>query len=428
MHAGLLALSLLAATLSAEPAGDEATRLKVQGHLKQAAGLFKSGDYQGALGELKAVDEVQELGGVRFNIARCLEELDRPAEAIKAFERYLKTPDGTPTAAVQQKRAKEAIARLEPLVFGSASVRCTPEGVQLRIVGVTESAIACGSYPRVEAGTYQVIATLAGYKQATAELTVAAGEQVELAIALERAGPGDDKGEPGAEKKKLVGALTVSGTPAGSAVAVTHGVEKLTGALPWAARDLVPGTYRVEVGRLGERGIARDVQVAPGQETRIQVALATAEDEDLSEEKKQATFAVTTVPLGTPAAPSKHRAPDESVSASAPLDGKRVGGIVAVAVGGASLITSGILALAGNGKKGEIQKGGLASGQAIQAAASSGTSLFNGALATMVVGIAAAGTGVVLIVVSGGGDSAKVALSPAALPSGAGVAVSGTFP
>ena len=427
MHAGLLALSLVAMTLSAEPAGDEATRLKVQGHLKQAAGLFKSGDYSGALTELQAVDEVQELGGVRFNIARCLEELQRPAEAIKAFERYLKTPDGTPTAASQQKRAREAIARLEPLVFGSASVRCTPEGVQLRIVGVTESAIACGSYPRVEGGTYQVIATLAGYKEVTTELTVLPGEHVELAVALEREGPGAAKNEPKAEKKPAAGALTVGGTPAGSAVTVSHGVEKLTGALPWAARDLVPGTYHVEVGRLGERGIARDVQVTAGQETRVLVALTTAEDEDLSEEKKAATFTVTTVVLGASGAAAKGKAQPVSVEASTPLNGKRVGGVVLTATGGVALISGVILAVAGNGKKSDIQKGGLPTGAAIQSAASDGSLLGNLGVAAMVVGVAAAGTGVALIVVSGA-DAGGVSLAPAAMPGGAGVLVSGTFP
>jgi hypothetical protein len=45
----------------------------------------------------------------------------------------------------------------------------------------------------------------------------------------------------------------------------------------------------------------------------------------------------------------------------------------------------------------------------------------------MVVGVAAAGTGVALIVVSGA-DAGGVSLAPAAMPGGAGVLVSGTFP
>lgn len=181
----MLSLSAAEPAPAAAPADDALVRKKVQTYLDLAADLFKDKDYEGALAELQRADTLMGLPTVRYNIARCYEELDQPEEAIAAFKRYLSTPDDKPGAAEQQARAHQAIARLEPLTFGSLSIHCSPEGVMVSIAGVLPKAAPCPySAARIRPGTYHVTATLAGRDPATANLQVEAGKVAELAIAI----------------------------------------------------------------------------------------------------------------------------------------------------------------------------------------------------------------------------------------------------
>ncbi|MBI5543122.1 MAG: hypothetical protein HY901_04490 [Deltaproteobacteria bacterium] len=95
------------------PSSDDATlRIKVQGYLDIAAELFVAKDYSGALTELKRAQAIQDLAVVRFNIARCHEELEQAEAAIAAYRAYLAVADSTDGADVRQERARKAVAFL----------------------------------------------------------------------------------------------------------------------------------------------------------------------------------------------------------------------------------------------------------------------------------------------------------------------------
>ena len=70
---------------------------RIQEYLKFASKLFKAGDFEGALVQLQRAEPMLEghkkQALVRFNIARCFEELGRHAEALGAYERFLEDPD-----------------------------------------------------------------------------------------------------------------------------------------------------------------------------------------------------------------------------------------------------------------------------------------------------------------------------------------------
>ncbi|MGC4123141.1 MAG: hypothetical protein QM765_52950 [Myxococcales bacterium] len=85
---------------------------KVQMHLNKAAELFAGKDYSGALVELRLAQESQDLAVVRFNVARCLEELERPEEAIEAYRDYLAAPDVAAGAELRRGYARQTISLL----------------------------------------------------------------------------------------------------------------------------------------------------------------------------------------------------------------------------------------------------------------------------------------------------------------------------
>ncbi|HEY3450022.1 MAG TPA: tetratricopeptide repeat protein [Myxococcales bacterium] len=92
--------------------GASAAHKKVQAQLNKAADLFAAKDFAGALAELRRAQDSEDLAVVRFNIARCLEELERPDEAVQAYQDYLTAPDVAAGSEVRRGYAHQTIALL----------------------------------------------------------------------------------------------------------------------------------------------------------------------------------------------------------------------------------------------------------------------------------------------------------------------------
>jgi len=179
-----LVLALLAASASAAPES-AATRHKVQAHLDRAAKKYAAKDFGGALAELKAAEKLSDLAVVRYNVARCYEELGRSAEALAAFESYLALTDSTAGAADRKKRAGEEAKRLEPKVFGSVSIRCSVASAKLTVAHLVETAQPCPlTRDRVKPGSFEVHAEAPGFVPVTVTLQVKAGERADLPLEL----------------------------------------------------------------------------------------------------------------------------------------------------------------------------------------------------------------------------------------------------
>lgn len=131
------ALPLLIALLAAPPAVAAPSRLDAETREAVAAAgrHFSAGRYAEALDALRRIeDRVPEDASVRWNIARCLEELGRPREAIAAFERAraLSADDADRDA------ADGRIAALRARLPGALWIVC--EGGTVRVDGLDPAA------------------------------------------------------------------------------------------------------------------------------------------------------------------------------------------------------------------------------------------------------------------------------------------------
>ena len=223
-----------------------ATLADAQALVNTASQAFRKGDYATALADLrKAEPIVQEandptLAPIRFNIARCLEELGRNDEALKAYESYLNIPDQSG----RKGRAEAAVKALKRKVFGGVSVSCDPMGAMVTIPGLLDQPAACPlRKDEIKPGKYTVEVAFDGYTPETREIEVAVGEPLAVTVALTRKGgvtmPDMTPPEPGADPLPWV--LTGAG-----ALAVVGGVALTFAAID--ARDdaetLQPGSTR----------------------------------------------------------------------------------------------------------------------------------------------------------------------------------------
>ncbi|HEY3452708.1 MAG TPA: tetratricopeptide repeat protein [Myxococcales bacterium] len=194
----LLAVAAVPATGWA--AEDSLTRKKVQTYLDLAADLFKSADYAGALQELQRAEQLSDLAVVRYNIARCFEELRRDGEAISAFEKYLALNDTTPGASDRMKRAQETVARLKasgaatpppanaPSTLGTLEIACPTAGSSVMIIGLMQTPVACPwRSDTVPAGSYDVQTMAPGQAPLLTRAEVAIGRTTAIIAQATRA-------------------------------------------------------------------------------------------------------------------------------------------------------------------------------------------------------------------------------------------------
>jgi len=177
----MLALGAPAIATSAETAEERDTRLKkAQAYLNLATTLFRDKDFAGALVELQRAEPLLDgsdiLPLVRFNIARCLEELGRPDDAVRAYQRYLTLSEASDR---RRDRAREAVRKLEPIAVGTLVIECTQPGTLLRIEGLDQPNRPCPV--RVEGvlgGVYPTVASAGGFVESTAQVRVEPGQTV----------------------------------------------------------------------------------------------------------------------------------------------------------------------------------------------------------------------------------------------------------
>ena len=170
------------------PSVAQENRAAAQAKVVESTNLFRAGDYEGALASLRGAEKIvaavndPSLPLIRFNIARCLELLERWPEALIAYEAYNKLPD----AQHRKQRAWKALTALEARVFGTLGVQCSPRGATVRVEGVADGPQPCPwRSDRVKPGRYVVQVTSADYRPWEQTVTVDVGRPVSLRVALE---------------------------------------------------------------------------------------------------------------------------------------------------------------------------------------------------------------------------------------------------
>ncbi len=158
-----------------------------QERVNQATERFRAKDFEGALKLLREAEAIAVtandagLASIRFNIARCLELLERWTDAEAAYRSYLDLPDESH----RKQRAWTALQALEKRNYGGLDVTCTPDGARLEILGLKNAPGSCpATLEKVAPGKYRVTATASGHQPAIAEVEVKGGERARLSLEL----------------------------------------------------------------------------------------------------------------------------------------------------------------------------------------------------------------------------------------------------
>ncbi|MBI5544465.1 MAG: CDC27 family protein [Deltaproteobacteria bacterium] len=184
MKNGPQAFLLALLFLGAEPAlaaTDAASSARA--HMRRATEHYNAKSYEAALEELRAADALVSLPIVKFNIARCLEELGRVPEAIAAYERYLLSDDRTAGADKRIKTARSSVAALEASL-GTLEVTCSERGASVVIEPLTRPEPCPVRKKRVQPGEYLVKVSAPGCVPFSAMVAVAAGATVSIPVQL----------------------------------------------------------------------------------------------------------------------------------------------------------------------------------------------------------------------------------------------------
>ena len=165
---------------------------QAQALVNQASQAFASKDFRGALSALERAEVLAaqakdpSLPQIRFNIARCHEELGEAKAALEAYARYNELPDESH----RKQRAFEAVQRLRSQVYGTLSVVCAPQGSTVEIAGMTKGAVSCPwNSERVPPGAYAVRISHPGYESTIETVEVVAGQAFSVEATLKAIDP-----------------------------------------------------------------------------------------------------------------------------------------------------------------------------------------------------------------------------------------------
>jgi len=155
-----------------------------QADVNAAVEDFKNGKYSSALTAfrviLPATTDPEQRADILWNIARSLEELDRPRDALGAFERF--------AAETKRGDAKDKITKLTALVFGTIAVQCAGRAVTVRLEGHDGEPRPCPTvFQRVQPGSVVVIGVADGTEQARSVAKVSAGQSVDVNLVAPKA-------------------------------------------------------------------------------------------------------------------------------------------------------------------------------------------------------------------------------------------------
>ncbi|MBU0553073.1 PEGA domain-containing protein [Myxococcota bacterium] len=242
----LIALTLAAPHLAYAERVDQKT---VRAWIKRGESLFRAGRLEMALVMFRKAEPhgevVRDRAGVRWNIARCLEELKQHPEAVEAFEAYLEfeqNPAG-------RKDGQAKIDELFPKAFGQMEIECNERlRIHLEHEGKETIHRCPGRWVRLREGHYRFWAEIDGRLYPPQDAAIRVGEVSRFQI-------------------PPPGLLTIETTSKGGEAYRINDDEM--GALPSDQRALPPGAYRIEVAQPGEAPWRREVVLEPGEALRV---------------------------------------------------------------------------------------------------------------------------------------------------------------
>lgn len=183
----LVVLALLFAASGAHaqtppPAKDVAKKL-----FEEGVELEKKNDFTGALAKYHEAESITVTAGLHFHLAFCLEQTNKLAAALDAYEVALKLAKDTNKADVQQAIA----ARLEPLrarvPFLAVKLVTQVNDAVVQLDGASLATVLLDGKPfRIDPGDHTIVARATGYAMVTKKVQVPQGATTNVEIALER--------------------------------------------------------------------------------------------------------------------------------------------------------------------------------------------------------------------------------------------------
>jgi outer membrane receptor protein involved in Fe transport len=232
----------------AQDVADEA-----QFHFSRGNQLYRQGRFEEALVELYASNRLVPNRNVKFNIARCLEQLRLYDEAFRAWSELARA-DAPPA---ERAAIQSAIDKLRPQL-ALLQVTTSPPGATIFINRRDLGAL--GTTPRrlaLAPGKATVLLDLPGYRPVSVPVELAKGVEKQIAPALER----------------IYGAVVFRGLPPGATVrdGATDGPLLVVGPTP---TRLVPGRHDVFVAAPAHVPARVTIDVPPDATATIDVPLA----------------------------------------------------------------------------------------------------------------------------------------------------------
>lgn len=196
MRTGLALAALLAAAPTAPLAApsDDAIAAVIREEGQRAQNAFIDKDFATAVTLYERIEPLlatlperdKELAIVRFNLARCYDELGRPVEAIDAYNKALTGPLG----AELTTRVRERVGILQAQALGSLTVACAVPDARVELIGHADHGPCGHRFDRLAPGPY-VVAVTVGDRRTThpAEITAGGAARVEPFTAALSTGP-----------------------------------------------------------------------------------------------------------------------------------------------------------------------------------------------------------------------------------------------
>ena len=238
-----LALSLAPSVVLAQAGSSNEDRARE--HFETGAVLYADENYEGALAAFEESYRLRAVPVVLFNIAQTLRRLNRYAEAIDAYERYLREEPDLPAA--RRTAVRSTIGELRR-ALAPITVDTDVEGVTIEVDGRVVGTTPLAAPLELAAGERTIVARRDGYVAVREELRVIGGEPQELLLRMPQA--------------ETAGTLTVRSNVEGAVVRI-DGVD--VGVAP-AARRLGQGGHSVEVEAEGYDPFRQEVVLAARQQ------------------------------------------------------------------------------------------------------------------------------------------------------------------
>ena len=158
-------------------------KAKAQKFLEAGNALFLDRKYAEALEQYKSAVGAWDHPAIRFNIVRCLIQLDRPVDASDNLKQALKFG----AAPLEEAVYTEALSYEKLLAnqIADLTVECAQPGVRITLDGQQLATCPAKEARRVAPGQHQIVGTKDGLLTSTVEVVVIGGKQQSVSVKLD---------------------------------------------------------------------------------------------------------------------------------------------------------------------------------------------------------------------------------------------------